>query len=149
IAWLRTLPLRVRTWWAREPFKGKEATGRMSLDDLATEERGFSVLGERAEREIVIGTAGRFWGPKRELQALDAEAFASFREPGTAKLASNIFVQPHGGGRSLVTMEVRAVACDDTTRLRLSRAWNFGIRPYARFVRRRALSLLRRIVRRK
>jgi hypothetical protein len=87
---------------------------------------GFSVLGERPGREIVFGIAGKFWAP-REMANLvrvpDVRAFVEFAEPGQAKGAMNILVEPLDDGRTLLGTETRVWCTDRRARLLFGAYW--------------------------
>lgn len=87
---------------------------------------GFSVLGERPGREIVFGIAGKFWAP-REMAHLvrvpDARTFVEFAEPGQAKGAMNLRVEPLDDGRTLLGTETRVWCTDRRARLLFRAYW--------------------------
>jgi hypothetical protein len=92
----------------------------------ALESTGFSVLAERAGREIVFGIAGKFWAP-REMANLvpvpDAEAFRAFAVPGQAKGAMAIRVEPLDDGRALLATETRVRCSDRRARILFAFYW--------------------------
>jgi hypothetical protein len=87
---------------------------------------GFSVLDERPGREIVFGIAGKFWAP-REMANLvrvpDADAFRAFAEPGQAKGAMSLRVEPLDDGRTLLGTETRVWCADRRARLLFAAYW--------------------------
>ena len=87
---------------------------------------GFSLLGERPGREIVFGIAGKFWAP-REMANLvrvpDARAFEEFAEPGEAKGAMNIRIEPLDDGRTMLGTETRVWCADRRARLLFGAYW--------------------------
>jgi len=107
---------------------------------------GFSVLAERPGREIVLGIAGRFWA-LRETQALrrlpDAESFKRFAEPGWAKAAMTIRLEPISDGATRVVTETRVACCDATAGRRFSWYWML-IGPFSGLIRWELLHGLRR-----
>ncbi len=52
----------------------------LKLDGLL--KRGFILLDEVPDKELVLGVTGRFWSLSGELQSLDAEGFRSFNQHG-------------------------------------------------------------------
>src|SRR5262249_15840132 len=66
---------------------------------------GFVVLGEQPDRELLLGTVGRFWSLRRNepVGVADAEAFLAFDRPGYAKGTINFYVQAEGGGCRVTT----------------------------------------------
>jgi hypothetical protein len=87
---------------------------------------GFSVLAEEPGREIVFGIAGKFWAP-REMANLvrvpDARSFIDFAQPGQAKGAMNIRVEPLGDDRTLLSTETRVWCTDRRARLLFTAYW--------------------------
>src|SRR5207249_585429 len=67
---------------------------RLTLDDVV--ELGFVLLDEQPGEEIVLGAVGRFWRPASGILRVDAEEFRAFDEPGFAKAALNLRVEPRG-----------------------------------------------------
>ena len=89
----------------------------------AMQRQGFVRLGERPGEEGVLGIVGRFWSPNAmaTLRRFDgAPGFTAFAEPGYAKAAMDLRVEPDGDG-SLVTTETRIAGTDPgaTRRFRL------------------------------
>lgn len=87
---------------------------------------GFSVLAERPGSEIVFGIAGKFWAP-REMANLvrvpDARTFIEFAEPGQAKGAMNLRVEPQADGRTLLATETRVWCADRRARRLFGLYW--------------------------
>jgi hypothetical protein len=102
--------------------------------------RGFRVLAEEPGQEVVFGIAGRFWAV-RELRALvvldDAEAFAAYTEPGSAKAALSLQIQPWPGGTRLST-ETRVKCVDSRGYRRFALYWAL-IKPFSGWIRRDVL----------
>jgi hypothetical protein len=106
---------------------------------------GFSVLAERPGREIVLGIAGRFWAlrERRALRRLpDAESFKRFDEPGWAKAAMTIRLEPIGDAATRVVTETRVRCCDATARLLFRVYWAI-VGPFSGLIRRELLQGLR------
>ena len=99
--------------------------------------RGFRVLAEQPGQEVVFGIAGRFWA-LRELSALvtveDAEAFARYAEPGCAKAALSLRLEPLPGGTRLST-ETRVKCTDRRAYRRFALYWAL-IKPFSGWIRR-------------
>jgi hypothetical protein len=104
---------------------------------------GFVVLSEEPGREIVVGTAGRFWGASGTRLALTANGFASFAEPGTAKAVMSFRVDPIDAERTRVTTETR-VQCVDATARRSFRLYWSVIHVGSALIRREMLRLIKR-----
>ncbi|MCW5893404.1 MAG: hypothetical protein KIT14_23055 [bacterium] len=107
---------------------------------------GFSILVERPGREIVLGIAGRFWA-LRETQALrrlpDADTFRRFAEPGWAKAAMTIRLEPLAERSTRVVTETRVACCDAAAGRRFSWYWML-IGPFSGLIRWEMLHGLRR-----
>jgi hypothetical protein len=56
-------------------------------------------------------------------QPVTAENFASFSEPGYAKLAESTTVSPYGAHACILTLEARVAATDEDSRRRFQRYW--------------------------
>jgi len=114
-------------WYVRAFFRARGLgvpTGSTPREALVG--TGFSLLGERPGREIVFGIAGKFWAP-REMANLvrvpDAGAFRAFAEPGQAKGAMNLRVEPMDDGRTLLATETRVWCSDRKARLLFGLYW--------------------------
>jgi hypothetical protein len=66
------------------------------------------------------------------------EQFSSFDEPGFAKIAASLRVDPRGSNSSILTLETRVAIPDDTSRRRFKRYW-LVIGPFSSLIRRIAL----------
>jgi hypothetical protein len=113
----------------------------LTLDAALT--HGFIVLGEQPGRELLLGTAGRFWGARGALCHIDAGSFTTFNEPGAAQAAWNFEVRPLVGDRTVLTTETRVRCVDPSSRWRFRLYWAF-IRPFSGLIR---LLMLRAIKR--
>jgi hypothetical protein len=69
------------------------------------------------------------------------EQFAGFDEPGLAKIATSIRVDPYGAHSSVLTMETRVAVTDEASRRRFRRYWLL-IGPFSTLIRRMALRQL-------
>lgn len=96
--------------------------------------KGFVILGEDPGRELLLGTAGRFWGVRGGLCRLDPKDFANFDEPGAAQAAWNFAVRPLVGEKTVLTTETR-VRCVDVGGRRKFRMYWAVIRPFSGIVR--------------
>ena len=104
----------------------------LTLD--AALEKGFVVLGEDTGRELLLGTAGRFWGVRGGLCRIDPKNFAGFDEPGAAQAAWNFAVRPLVGEKTVLTTETR-VRCVDADGRRKFRLYWAVIRPFSGVIR--------------
>ncbi len=97
---------------------------------------GWILLGERPGAELVFGTVTKPWRalggePK---QAVTAEHFAGFSEPGFAKLAESTSVSPYGARACILTLETRVAATDEDSRRRFQRYWR-ATGPFIKLIR--------------
>ena len=104
---------------------------------------GWILLGETPGVEMVLGQVSRPW--KAVAASTDApttpEQFTSFDEPGFAKIAASLRIDPYGNDCSILTMETRVAITDDRSRLRFRRNWLL-VGPFSSLIRRMALRLL-------
>jgi hypothetical protein len=105
----------------------------------------FLRLGREADRELVLGLAGKFWEADFGLaQLADPAAFAAYREAGAARLTLNFRVTPTAAGCRLDT-ETRVHCHDERARRRFAPYWLL-IRPFSGLIRRRMLAGVKRSV---
>lgn len=140
---IRGLPQRVvSTLRGRGKTTTPEASRRaFRLKDMVG--LGWILLGETPGAEIVLGQVSRPW--KAVVGSTDApttpEQFTRFDEPGFAKIATSLRIDPYGNDSSILTMETRVALTDDTSRRRFRRYWLL-IGPFSSLIRRTALHLL-------
>jgi hypothetical protein len=123
---LRALPDRLRG----RPI---EADRRLGVDQVADSKTGFTLLEERAGREVVVGAIGQFWHLQIPFTTVPPAAFASFDAPGWGKVAWAIRVEPYGVGSQIV-FELRTAATDDDSWRRLDRYYTV-LGPASRLIR--------------
>jgi hypothetical protein len=106
---------------------------------------GFTILGQDAGRELVVGAIGqpwRLWGG-RSVPIVDGAAFTAFDQPGYAKMAANFRLAPTAGSGSVSLHTETRVACTDaTTARRFTRYWRL-IRPASGAIRRTWLTAIK------
>lgn|SRR5574341_310578 len=85
---------------------------------------GFVLLADNPTQEIVFGLIGRFWTPSAQIQAVAAEAFVDFHQPGYAKAVGNMAFLPRGAGIVRVTTETRVHCPDETSRRNFRLYWS-------------------------
>ena len=104
---------------------------------------GWILLGETPGVEVVLGQVSRPWkGVATSAHApTTADQFTSFGEPGFAKIATSLRIDPYGNDSSILTMETRVALTDDESRRRFRRYW-LVIGPFSSLIRRMALRLL-------
>jgi hypothetical protein len=104
---------------------------------------GWILLGETPGVELVLGQVSRPWKGVTVSTHVPTtpQQFRSFDEPGFAKIATSLRVDPYGNGSSILTMETRVAITDDTSRRRFRRYW-LVIGPFSSLIRRTALRQL-------
>jgi hypothetical protein len=104
---------------------------------------GWIPLGETPGVEMVLGQVSRPWKGVAVSTHVPTtpEQFMSFEEPGFAKIATSLRVDPYGSDSSILTMETRVGLTDDRSRRRFRRYW-LVIGPFSSLIRRMALRLL-------
>jgi len=95
-------------------------------------------LAEEPGRELVFGAVGRFWTPSIEWRRIEAGSFATFAEPGWARIAASFTVLPFGAERSIVAYEARTAATDAASRAGFLRYWRL-VSPFVGVVMRATL----------
>jgi hypothetical protein len=126
--------------------RGKTATLQASRRTFRFKDMvglGWILLGETPGVEMVLGQVSRPW--KAVAASTDApttpEQFMSFDEPGFAKIAASLRIDPYGNDSSILTMETRVAITDDKSRRRFRRYWLL-VGPFSSLIRRMALHLL-------
>jgi hypothetical protein len=140
---IRRLPQRVAS-----TLRGRRATTTLEVSRRTFRFRdmvdlGWISLGETPSVEIVLGQVGRPWkGVAVSTQVpTTPEQFTNFNDPGFAKIATSLRVDPYGNDSSILTMDTRVVLTDETSRRRFKRYW-LVIGPFSSLIRRMALRLL-------
>lgn len=99
---------------------------------------GWTLLGQRPNREITFGAVGKFWEPTIEWRDVPAGDFREFDEPGWGKIAASLSVVPYGASATLLTYECRTVTTDPDSRVRFLRYW-WLVRPFVGHILRATL----------
>lgn len=118
----------------REAFARARTPVHAPLTLDAALSHGFVVLGELPGRELLLGTAGRFWGARGALCRVDPDNFAAFDEPGAAQAAWNFAVRPLVGDTTVLTTETRVRCVDARGRWKFRLYW-LVVRPFSGLVR--------------
>jgi hypothetical protein len=87
------------------------------------------------DREIVVGSIGRFWKPSIEFAPITPATFDTFELRGWGKLAWSITVAPRDGGGAWITFDLRVDAGDDASWRRFEWYWRL-IGPFSHAMRR-------------
>jgi hypothetical protein len=103
---------------------------------------GWRKLAEEPGQELVFGAVTRPWEANVVFRGVDAEDFAAFAEPGYAKIAWTLRVEP-AGSRSIFSTETRVATTDAEARRRFRRYWSL-MSPGILLIRRESLRLVRR-----
>ena len=127
-------------------FEGKRYAPRSTDEPLIGQivGSGFLILGEEHDREIVLGTIGRFWKPAGNLcrDITAAEQFLAFHEEGWAKAGWNFLVESVGNKTRLVT-ETRILALGNSAAKKFKLYW-WTIRGGSGLIRRAILKAIKR-----
>lgn len=112
----------------------KKLTLRDAFDD-------FTILSEKADEEILLGLAGKFWTPFGDLQKVDAGNFKQFNKAGFAKAAWN-FSLSGSSGETLLKTETRVQCLDEDSRQSFALYWTV-IKPFSGLIREEMLRLIK------
>ena len=138
IHWLCNHPWRRRiTHASGQIIRTRRQRTRAPLYDLRGM-KSFLRLGEKVERELVLGMVGQFWRPHGGSKVIGPEAFAEFVDPDYAKLAWG-FALEATGGCTLLRTETR-VQCLSADSKRKFRPYWMIIRPVSGLIRRQILA---------
>ena len=135
---LPSFPARPRETWRR--FRDELFQKPFTLDAMLSE--GFSLLEERPDEELLLGTVGRFWRARGELCATSADRFCEPAPPGTAKAAWNFAVSTRADGATELRTETRVLCADAVTRRRFGAYWML-IKPFSGLIRQEMLAAVR------
>jgi hypothetical protein len=84
---------------------------------------GWRQLAEISGRQVIMGAVTQPWRQEVHFHGLPAEEFVAFCEPGYAKIAWTIEVEPAGLSSSVFSTETRVVTTDPVSRERFRRYW--------------------------
>jgi hypothetical protein len=107
---------------------------------------GFTILGEDAGRELVVGAIGQPWrlARGRGIAIGGGEDFAAFDQAGYAKMAANFRLVPLADARAIrLSTETRVACTDAASARRFARYW-WLIRPASGAIRRSWLVAIKR-----
>ncbi|MBI1742576.1 hypothetical protein HYR54_05845 [Candidatus Acetothermia bacterium] len=116
----------IRSLPARLTGKGRLGLieARPLLDQVLN--RGFVLLAEETDRELVVGTVGQFWKLRGSSspKLADAQEFVAFDQPDYAKVAMNFYLEEWmNTGAVHVRTETRIFALDPEARQKFTRYW--------------------------
>jgi hypothetical protein len=131
-------------------FKGREllmgaAPQQRASQSFLSEVRslGWRVLDEEPGHHLVMGAVTQPWKADVQFRGFEPEEFATFNEPGYAKIAWTIAVEPNGATGSVFRTETRVSTTDPDSRRRFRRYWTM-VSPGVVLIRREMLRLVRR-----
>lgn len=127
----------------RNPGARRSPAGGRSLLAVALT-RGFHVLGETPNEELLLGIVGQFWRfrPTTCMTIGGVDGFRAFAEPGFAKAVMNFHVT-QTNGRTRVATETRIVCTDAAARRKFAMYWTV-VHPGSAIIRRVWLRAIRR-----
>ena len=82
---------------------------------------GWRAVAEDPGRELVFGTVTQPWRADPVFHPLPREDFAAFDQPGYAKIAFTLRVDPDGAQRSIARTETRVQTTDTASRMKFRR----------------------------
>jgi hypothetical protein len=92
--------------------------------DRSRSETWFTApLGEDELHEIVFGAVGKVWQPEIDWKRVQPKDFASFNEPGFAKIAVGFSTRSYAESRTLLSYEARTTGTDEDSRNKFRRYW--------------------------
>lgn len=94
-------------------------------------------------REVVMGAVTQPWKGDVTFRSVPPEEFAAFNEPGWVKIAWTLRADPLGPGHSMFRSETRAIATDETSRVRFRSYWSL-VAPGVWLIRRLSASAMAR-----
>ena len=112
------------------------------LGELLGPELGFVRLADEPPTLFAAGIVGRYSPFDRAVVRLEAEAFATFDEPGHLKAVIAFSLRAQDAGQTLLTCDARVRATDDDTRSAVT-TMSFLVLPAARRLCRRLLELVK------
>ncbi|MFN0070344.1 MAG: hypothetical protein ACKVVP_02495 [Chloroflexota bacterium] len=130
---LRTVPGRLRG----EP---SVSFRRGILDETLS--LGWGMLSKTPGRQVIMGAVTRPWDESPVFQAVPAHEFASYAEPGYAKIVWTLDAIPRDGGGAVFRTETRVQTTDAASRSRFRRYWAL-LSPGILTIRHQALSLVK------
>jgi hypothetical protein len=116
------------------------STGKMTLRELR--KTIFEKLGERENREILLGLAGQFWTPFGNLQKIDSTNFREFNKKGFAKAVWD-FSLVESEGETCLTTQTRIKCTDAASRRSFGFYWTF-VQPFSGLIRMEMLKLIKK-----
>lgn len=107
-------------------LRAKPTTEKMPhalLDQL--QRIGWQIVAQESGRELVFGTVTQPWQANPVFRGLPPDEFARFDEPGYAKIAFTLRVDPRDPTTCIARTETRVQTTDQESRARFRRYWSF------------------------
>lgn len=104
---------------------------------------GWRVLAEEPGHELVMGAVTQPWKADVQFRGLEPDEFTAFSEPGYAKIAWTLSVEPTGPVTSIFRTETRVTTTDPESRRRFRRYWSL-VSPGVLLIRYEMLRQVRR-----
>lgn len=115
------------------PGKQNKQPVRLSINDFIKNE--FVTLEKVENREIVIGSIGKFWTPSLEkVNCLSASHFIKFDQPDYCKVAANFLLDENPGGGIVLSTETRVSCLGYRAKIKFGLYW-LVIRPFSGLIR--------------
>lgn len=121
-------------------LRGLSPSAKPTLDSIL--KKNFVVLGEKQNKELLLGITGKFWTFDGNLMRVEGQDFISFDEPGYAKAVWYFSLSDVGRGASRLDTETRVFCSDEASRKRFRLYW-FFIGAFSGLMRREILSLIK------
>ena len=103
---------------------------------------GWTILAEEEGHEIVLGTVTQPWQPNPVFRSLPSSEFVRFKDPGFAKIAFTLRVDPTSEQRCEASTETRVQTTDLASRALFRSYWAF-LSPGINLIRRVLLQQIR------
>ena len=122
----------LRSGIVRAIFRAREIALRVKNADIGVDGRGlvqqartwgWGLLHEEPGREVVFAAVTQPWLGEPVFRALAPAEFATFAEPGYAKIAWTLRADSLGATKAVVSTETRVATTDAISRARFRRYW--------------------------
>ena len=101
------------------------------------------LLGERPNREVVLGNVGRVWRTGEHPRPVTPEEFADYNEPGVCKIAWSLWVESIDDTHCWICTEARTTSTDEVARRAFRMYWTW-VGPPAYFTKWLVLGMMKR-----
>lgn len=111
----------------------------LRLETILSSTHGFRLLATEPERGFVVGAIGAVWESSIPFVDVEPAAYRDYAEPGQAKVAWELRVDPLTAASSRISFEVRVTATDEESWARFRRYFAL-IGPFSHLIRRMMLA---------